>query len=954
MPSKSSPPRSPMHALELFTDRDSERKVIWDFLQGLASDKDRPRKPILSFYGVGGVGKSTLQLRACADFSEAEKSDLYRRPGPSVAIAVVDLDDERIKEDYPIPDLFWQVRSGLNKAGVRTPIFDYLYLVYWEHEFPGQARPRLGPSLETAQDVWDVSSAIYAILQDAASVVQLPLKGLDALKNALQHWYHKSQSAKRYRTHPEGWDQKTRVARMHEILADDLIEGASAVPAICMVVDGFERLQSRQPKDDAQCALQRFLGDVVLSTASMEDGCLAKDRIGFIVLGREKLRWHQLYDEPHTQAPWDDFIEAHLLDGLAEADARDFLLNKSVPRFKTDREIDVAHHIETHVDAILRAALEDAKSAKASYLPYFLDLAVQLIQNTRERFTPDMLGQTPNELQIRFLRYLPDLQRKALQALALCLSFDADLFVHLIRGQRIMGYAPQDFAKLVGEDHSYVGTDPALPGFRHFHRHMQDSLIRSQTVTVDDRQGIAEVIQDILTHLAQRAHFDRPAECTQAQLIAYRLAMTILQAHWENGLMPVERVLEWWARLNEPFDWQYSTAIRLPFQRWLVSHLTQLRGERHPNTLSAMHDLGLTLLAQGEFAEARVLQEKVLEQRRELLGEEHPDTLSATNSLATTLRAQGEVTEARALQEAVLERSRKVLGEEHPDTLTAMGYLALVLRAQGELTEARALEKALLEKSRKVLGEEHPDTLTAMGYLAVTLDIQGKQAEARKVQEEVLEKCRRQLGEEHPQTLTAMGNLALMLRAQGDFAEARAVQETVLEKRRELLGKEHPDTLTAMGYLAITAYAQGELDRARTLQEEVLETRRRRLGVEHPQTLTAMGNLVPTLRAQGKLAEARELQEAMLEKRRKLQGEEHLDTLIAMGNLAVTLGEEGEEVLAREMLDRALASLLVAAGAAHPARLDFMAYLAKIFDAMGDEGRAKALRAEISALRSRP
>ena len=59
------------------------------------------------------------------------------------------------------------------------------------------------------------------------------------------------------------------------------------------------------------------------------------------------------------------------------------------------------------------------------------------------------------------------------------------------------------------------------------------------------------------------------------------------------------------------------------------------------------------------------------------------------HNLALTLRAQGELDKARELQERVLDGLGQVLGVQHPDTLTAMRNLAETLRVQGELDAAR-------------------------------------------------------------------------------------------------------------------------------------------------------------------------------------------------------------------------------------------------------------------------
>jgi hypothetical protein len=65
-------------------------------------------------------------------------------------------------------------------------------------------------------------------------------------------------------------------------------------------------------------------------------------------------------------------------------------------------------------------------------------------------------------------------------------------------------------------------------------------------------------------------------------------------------------------------------------------------------------------------------------------GDDHPDTLTAADNLAFDLGNLGEYQAARELDEDTVARCRRVLGDDHPDTLTAAGNLAADLRTLGE------------------------------------------------------------------------------------------------------------------------------------------------------------------------------------------------------------------------------------------------------------------------------
>jgi hypothetical protein len=66
----------------------------------------------------------------------------------------------------------------------------------------------------------------------------------------------------------------------------------------------------------------------------------------------------------------------------------------------------------------------------------------------------------------------------------------------------------------------------------------------------------------------------------------------------------------------------------------------------------------------GDLAGARKLQEQVLEAMARLMGKEHPDTLTSMNNLALTLYAQRDLAGARKLQEQVLEAKARLLGKK--------------------------------------------------------------------------------------------------------------------------------------------------------------------------------------------------------------------------------------------------------------------------------------------------
>src|SRR5687767_433313 len=74
------------HLLELFTNRESQRKRAAEFFTALANDPPHLIKPVLNFYGVGGIGKTILLAKI--------KEELASKNGP-VRLVHLDVDEPR-------------------------------------------------------------------------------------------------------------------------------------------------------------------------------------------------------------------------------------------------------------------------------------------------------------------------------------------------------------------------------------------------------------------------------------------------------------------------------------------------------------------------------------------------------------------------------------------------------------------------------------------------------------------------------------------------------------------------------------------------------------------------------------------------------------------------------------------------------------------------------------------
>jgi serine/threonine protein kinase/Tfp pilus assembly protein PilF len=347
----------------------------------------------------------------------------------------------------------------------------------------------------------------------------------------------------------------------------------------------------------------------------------------------------------------------------------------------------------------------------------------------------------------------------------------------------------------------------------------------------------------------------------------------------------------------------------------------------------ALADLYRTI---GLYDAAMPLQASALATRRRVLGEEHPDTLTAMNNMGFLLQGQGKLDQAEPYFREALEKRRRVLGEEHPDTLISINNMGFLLQDQGKLDQAELYYREALEKRRRVLGEEHPQTLNSINNMGRLLLAQGKLDQAEPYYREALEKRRRVLGEEHPDTLISINNMGRLLQPQGRLDQAEPYFREALEKRRRVLGEEHPSTLNSINNMGSLLQAQGKLDQAEPYLREALEKRRRVLGEEHPDTLASVSSMVRLNVDQSKPREALDLatpyEPAARKKFTRGNARRLADFLTALGRARVGAGYDAERFTLAEANLLEAHPIYVAAKTHGPTHKDTLACVQALVD----------------------
>jgi eukaryotic-like serine/threonine-protein kinase len=230
--------------------------------------------------------------------------------------------------------------------------------------------------------------------------------------------------------------------------------------------------------------------------------------------------------------------------------------------------------------------------------------------------------------------------------------------------------------------------------------------------------------------------------------------------------------------------------------------------------------------AQGEYAEAIALYERVLAIDEDALGSEHPSVALVLSNLAVVEQAAGDPARARELLERALVIRERVLGPDHRDVASTLANLANAHRGLDQLDRASELHRRALEIRERTYGPDSIDVAQSLNNLANALRDSGDVAGSAALLERALAIFEARMGPDHPHVGIAALNLAFARAETHRYGQARGDFERALAIFEAKLGKQHPNVAVALIGLAELAIVEGRRDDAIALAERALAIRR--------------------------------------------------------------------------------------------------------------------------------
>ena len=786
-------------ANKMFTDREEPRQTFWKQYNLMKSQIDNIADiKVISFYGIGGVGKSSLLKKIIEELEDKVNTPNYTYFDLGVmneSKAVLEGMRNKLSEDYKYS----------------FPIFDLALYTYARKigKTPESAEIKTfaskSPFLSLVMDVGQLLPGIETI----SKIIATADKGVTYVRNVLNN--HRKEI-----TEMETMSADELYAKLPYLFSLDMSDNLkNAKEPFVVFLDTYEKLVNEMSSIGEPLNNDLWLRD--------ENGLIQNiPNVLWVIAGREKLKWTRFDTE------WNDALEQHILGSLSYTDASNFLYHAGIK----DNSLIADIYELTHG------------------IPIYLDLCVDRYISVSQTKTPTIndFGKDTFTLIERFVRYMDDSKKDIVYMLS-CLGIWEEELISKIASKIIPNFSITSYEKV--KDFSFLSE--SSDGIFTIHQTVSEVLFSScpdiiKTRTVENAleyyisklnstELFAErfsfyldmaVKMSLLKYPNNDDYFDYYKENLNDifEDLSNACKFDIINNSFEHIFKRAEK---------EPKSKLYALSLRakarfimyegkykesIPYAEESIKIFENTFGENNEDTLESKFRLGWCLFRQGMYKEANELANKIYEQCVSLKGEDDILSVKILNLKAITLDSLGKYEEALKLEKIVVEKRTEILGEDHLDTSRAMNNLAVTLNSLGRYEESLSLRKQVLEKRTETLGEYHPDTIRAMSSLATTLNSLGRYEESLSLRKQVLEKRTEILGEYHPNTISAINQVAWTYYCMEKFQEGLPYAEKLLT----LIGKSdthNKNRLTRLDTIVLIFAETGKIEQALHIAEEI-------------------------------------------------------------------------------------------------------------------------------------
>lgn len=481
-------------ATDIFANREEEWAAVVRSLACIAvfrkdpsfdvEDVQAPRRNVLTFYGVGGIGKTTLsqQIADRLAYSDAGPSHWPPLDASAGRVLPVRVDLSR-QFGASLETVLLSIRLAVATLGRPMPAFDLAFLRYWEMAHPGEPLDdylrqhtyfsRFSASGRTLRG--QMESALADIAQALVlpgTIGSLAGQGLRTVIRSLRDRKSKARVLAGCRRLPdllEADPDGEALSYYPHLLAWDLEQlPADRAATIVVLLDTFEDVGDRTHRDRER---------LIQRVAWLMPNSL------FVVTGRNRLSW----DDARLEGQL-DWAGAHAWPQLVAGAAEDPRQYRVGYLSEDDAHGYLQRRLTLNAQPLMDEAIRQVIVTRSHGLPLYLDLTVMRFLDLYER-----VGQTPDvtefdhdlpALVARTFRDLTVEERQVLRATSLLDAFSVDLAT-------TAAGMDHDAPALALVERPFVDVEPGALWPYHLHDLVR-SAVRDADSTAEDRWTAAD------------------------------------------------------------------------------------------------------------------------------------------------------------------------------------------------------------------------------------------------------------------------------------------------------------------------------------------------------------------------------------------------------------------------------------------------------------------------------
>ena len=924
-------------ASRVFTDREIPRKSFWKNYNDFKSKMNDGDIKVLAYYGIGGIGKSTLLRKLISEMDEAKAAGII---SDSLHVYF----DLNLKQDFRA--VLENIRNKLiDDYGFDFPLFDLGCYIYakkiGDNAEKKEAQTYIGKS-RALNVAFDIVKEI-PVVGLAARILSIADRSFAIYRNTFEK--HKDVLIK-----IEGKSAEELYDYLPLLFSKDLSSNLEKkMEPLVIFLDTYEQFVNEMATIG-----EPLNNDLVLRDEN--DGIILNTpKVFWVIAGREKLKWQKFMD-------WGDSLEQHILGNLSSTDAHNFLLNAGIN------------------DEKLRSGIYTLTQGTPVYLDLCIDRYISLLESGRTPKIEDF-GQNIFALIERFARYMDDAKKDVVYILS-CLMLWSDDMVFEIGPKVLQNFSLTTYEKVKG--FSFVTESEKY----HYNLHQTVcGILYKNCPEIIKQKTISAAIDYCKNKLEKVNVCSSEYEYYVGWLMKY--AIEYFEEDEQLRVFYIEQIREYLKKISDAKRFKAIDELFEPFWEraskdknarlfalaqkdyciWLQSLgkyqdalemannsyelYIKLLGEDDAATLRAQRELGIITKVVGQHHKSLEILKVVLEKRIKFFGENNSETIESYAEMSEAYKSIGDYNSQFQCIKKMYEISVRLFKPDSPEVFKAQRALAIGYTWQGFYDKGLEIIKPLSEEVELVLGEDNITTIDVLVTYASILEKKGEYNEVLSLQKDIYERRNRILGENHPKTLEATVALAKAYDKMGRYSDALPLRELVLEKRRTLFGELHPKTLKAIWGVAYNLEQLGRYQEALKLRLEIYEKYRQTQGDDFPDTIVALGNVAGCYSYLGAFEKNLELRKEIYARRNCLLGENHPDTIDALACIASCYKNLGEFEKSLSIIKEVCEKIQAKFGYEHPKAISARLSLATLYENMGRFDDAIALQKERLEIRRR-